>query len=400
MIEPNSWDYVIIGAGILGLAVAKELRSRERDSSILILEKEESIGLHASGRNSGVLHSGIYYPEGSLKASICASGSALMSNYCEEKELPINRIGKIILPIRESDGIQLKLLHDRAIANNAVAEVIDSKHLDEIEPEAKSITGNALFSPNTSVVDPVSILERLKKDLEEEKVCFMFKSELKNVDSQKSIINVNNKQLHYKILVNVAGQHADKIAKIFNVGLQFVSIPFRGSYYKLSQRSSVHLKHLVYPVPDLDMPFLGIHSVTTINGETYFGPSAIPAFGREHYHGTSGINLIDGLTSVRHLLNQYIKNSQGMRKYTHEEIGNFYKVGFIKTCQKMIPNLKAEDLEKSRKVGIRAQLFDVNKNKFEMDFVVKRKENTIHVLNAVSPAFTSAFSMSKLILDA
>ena len=301
MTHSRYWDYVIIGSGIMGLSVARELNAINKESSILIIEKESAIGMHASGRNSGVLHSGIYYPKDSLKAKICASGSILMSNYCKDKGLPIKRIGKIILPVNENDDSQLELLYERATTNNASVEFIDSKHLNTIEPEVKSITGTALFSPNTSVVDPKSIMLKLQKDLEKKGICFMFNALLKDIDMQNSTISVNNNHYQYGVLINTAGQHSDKIAHMCGAGVQYALIPFRGEYYKLRKDSKIHLNHLVYPVPDLNVPFLGVHSVTTIKGETYFGPSATPALGREHYSGIKGVNVRDASSALIHL---------------------------------------------------------------------------------------------------
>ena len=399
MIHSKYWDYVIIGSGIVGLSVARELCARKKESSILIIEKENAIGLHASGRNSGVLHSGIYYPEDSLKAKICASGSILMSNYCKEKGLPINRIGKIILPINKNDDRQLELLYKRATTNNASVEFIDSKHLKIIEPEVKSITGNALFSPNTSVVDPKSIMLQLQKDLEKKDICFMFNAALKDIDIQNSTININNNHYQYGMLINTAGQYSDKIAHMCDVGTQYALIPFRGEYYKLKKDSKIHLNHLVYPVPDLNIPFLGVHSVTTIQGETYFGPSAVPALGREHYSGFKGINFRDASSTLTHISSMYLLNKQGLRRYTHEEIGRFLKFNFVKAARKLVPNLKMNSLQSCDKVGIRAQLYDTNEKKLVTDFLIEKKYNTVHVLNAVSPAFTSAFSMAKKIVN-
>ncbi len=395
----TNWDYIIVGAGIVGLSVARELRLREKHSSILILEKEKSIGLHASGRNSGVLHSGIYYPKGSLKANICSTGSTLMSNYCQEKNLPINKIGKIILPIHKGDDVQLEVLYNRAISNNALVEIVDNRRLKELEPEVKSITNSAIFSPNTSVVDPKSIMVQLQEDLKKESVCFMFQSTLKKVDMENTTISMGDKKYKFKVLINTAGQYSDQIAHMCGVGERYKLIPFRGSYYKLKKNSKIHLNHLIYPVPKLNMPFLGVHSVTTINGETYFGPSAVPALGREHYSGIDGIDFNDAVSTLTHLTSMYFSNNQNFRHYAHDEVGRFLKFNFIKAAKEIVPGLTGKSLQSCDKVGIRAQLYDTKEKKLVMDFLIEKRYNTIHVLNAVSPAFTSAFSMAKEVVD-
>jgi len=400
MSSVDTWDYVIIGAGISGLTIARELRIREKNSRVLILEKENVIGLHGSGRNSGVLHSGVYYPEHSIKAEICASGSKKMAAYCEENSLPINRIGKLIIPTRETDKTQLELLLNRASLNNVTVELLDEKQLKDIEPEAHTATGNALFLPSTSVVDPHAILTQLQNDLGDNNVKFMFQAKLESVDAQDSTIVVNRQQLKYGVLINAAGQHADKIAKMCGVGEQYVILPFRGSYFKLKSESKIHLNHLIYPVPDLSVPFLGVHSVTTINGDIYFGPSAVPALGREHYSGFKGVDIKDASNIMKHVMHQYLINKNGFRRYAHEEIGRFLKFQFTKAVKQLVPRITENLLQDCNKVGIRAQLYDVENEELVMDFLLKRKNNTIHILNAISPAFTSSLGMASKVVDA
>jgi len=392
-------NYIIIGAGIVGLSVAREIRFREPEASILVLEKENKLGMHGSGRNSGVIHSGIYYKKGTLKAKVCADGAKAILAYCSEKNLPINRIGKVIVPTNEEEDVQLKLLEKRASVNNAYVEIINESQLREIEPAVYSATGNALYSPNTSVIDPVSVMLQLYKDLTQQNIKILLSSRVSNADPCKSMLHVGGKTYKYDFLVNAAGQHSDRVAKMYDVGMSYALIPFRGSYYKLRHDSRININHLIYPVPDLDIPFLGIHSVTAINGDIYFGPSAIPALGREHYSGVKGLEFSQAFNTMYYLFGEYIRNSQGFRRYTHEELSRIYKKKFTVACQKLIPSLTNRDLIKSEKVGIRAQLYDISKRKLEMDFVIRRKDNTVHVLNGVSPAFTSSFSMAKIILD-
>ena len=176
-------------------------------------------------------------------------------------------------------------------------------------------------------------------------------------------------------------------------------MPFKGLYYGLSKNSNIRLNGLIYPVPDLSVPFLGIHSVKLVNGSVYFGPTAIPAFGRENYQGFEGVNIKDASSISYHLLRQYISNKKGFRAYTHQEASRFLKSEFLKSIQSLVPNLSSNDLVISHKVGIRAQLLDTKHNELVMDFVVEKVDNTTHVLNAVSPAFTSAFSFAKYILN-
>jgi len=396
----KNYDLIILGAGITGLSVARQQLIQDSDCKVLILEKELQVGLHGSGRNSGVLHSGIYYPTDTLKAKFCAEGAQLMAKYCIENDLPISRYGKVILPTKIEDDNQLDLLHKRAIKNGAEVEIISQNKLKQLEPEAYSITSRALYSPNTSVVDPHAVLNKIMLDLLGSGADIIFGEKIVSADVGKSIISTNKNNLYkYSHLVNCTGQYSDLVSKIFHVGEQYTLLPFKGLYYGLNKKSNIQINGLIYPVPDLNVPFLGIHSVKLVDGDTYFGPTAIPAFGRENYHGFSGINMNDATSISYHLLRQYISNKKGFRRFTHQEASLFLKSKFLENMRKIIPRLSSYDLDRSSKVGIRAQLLDKKRNELVMDFLIERKGNTTHVLNAVSPAFTSAFSFAKYILN-
>lgn len=395
----NSFDYIIVGAGIVGLTLARELLHREPNCHIRILEKESDIGLHGSGRNSGVLHSGIYYPEGSLKARMCSTGSKLMAEYCAVNNLPISRTGKVILPVKEGDERQLELLHSRARANGATVEIIDDAQLKQLEPSAFSIIGKSLFTPDTAVVEPKLILQSLVNELERRGVQFEFKCEITDVDVAKSSISTNQGKYNYGWLFNCAGQQADRVAKNFKVGERYTLMPFKGLYYKLSPHSQVSCQRLLYPVPDLNVPFLGVHYTRKINGDIYLGPTAIPALGREHYSGLKGIDMVESCKILYRLAQQYALNKQGFREFSHSEAIRFLKPKFVEAAQKLTPGLKSEDLLVSDKVGIRAQLLDKHKHELVMDFVVENAENSTHILNAISPAFTSSMSFAEYIID-
>ena len=396
----KNYDLIVLGAGITGLSVARQQLIQDSDCKVLILEKELQVGLHGSGRNSGVLHSGIYYPTDTLKAKFCAEGAKLMAKYCIENDLPISRYGKVILPTKLEDDNQLDLLYKRAIKNGAEVEIISQNKLKQLEPEAYSITSRALYSPNTSVVDPHAVLNKIMLDLLDSGVDIFFGEKIVSADTHKSIISTNKQNLYkYSHLVNCTGQYSDLVSKIFHVGEQYTLLPFKGLYYGLNKSSNIQINGLIYPVPDLNVPFLGIHSVKLVDGDTYFGPTAIPAFGRENYHGFSGINMNDATSISYHLLRQYISNKKGFRRFTHQEASRFLKSKFLENMRKIIPRLSSHNLDRSSKVGIRAQLLDKKKNELVMDFLIERKGNTTHVLNAVSPAFTSAFAFAKYILN-
>lgn len=390
------YDNVIIGGGIIGLSIAREIIKKEHGSSVLLIEKESKIGLHASGRNSGVLHSGIYYPSGSLKSKVCSSGGKEMADYCHEHSLPIRHIGKVIVPTISSHDERIDLLYNRANKGGINAFIIDERELHEIEPEARSVSGRALYSPDTAVIDPLSILDKIVSELSNI-TTILTDSIVTTYFPDKSKIVVNGKEVKYGKLYNAAGLYADKIAHMFSAGEDYTILPFKGLYYQLVEDCGVSIKKLIYPVPNLDYPFLGIHSVTMIDGSVLFGPSSIPALGRENYSMIKGINPIDLFSIGYHLYGKYISDGE-FRKFTHEEMSKFTKNQFVSSAKSIVPKLHSKCLYKSKKVGIRAQLYNTVNKKLEMDFIIERVGNTVHVLNAISPAFTSAFSMAKIIV--
>ena len=395
----NSFDYVIVGGGIVGLTVARELFSREPGAKIVVFEKEREVAKHGSGRNSGVLHSGIYYPEGSLKAKMCSSGAKLMADYCDEYNLPIARYGKVIVPTKEDDGPQLDLLLQRAKANGARAELLNEQQLHEYEPSVRTATGAALYSPDTMVVEPKAIMQHLVKELSDKGVLIRTGEEITDVDVVNQRIITKNFQCRYDWLFNSAGQYADKVAKIFGVGEKYTLLPIKGIYYQLSPSSTVTCKSLIYPVPDLNVPFLGVHFTKTISGDIYLGPTAVPAFGREHYSGFNGVSLSESSSILFRLGQQYVFNKQGFRNFSHSEALRFFKSKFAEAARYLTPDLKNQDLLDCDKVGIRAQLLDIKKHELVMDFVVEKGQNSLHVLNAISPAFTSSMSFAKYIVN-
>jgi L-2-hydroxyglutarate oxidase LhgO len=304
------------------------------------------------------------------------------------------------LPTKNEDEDKINLLYDRGVNNGALVKIISKEELSEIEPEAKTETQKALYAPNTSVVDPHAILRKIQSDLEEAGVTILFNERIMSANPDLSTITTNKyNKFKYNFLVNCTGQHSDVVSKVFNVGKKYTLLPFKGLYYGLHKNSNIRLNGLIYPVPDLNVPFLGIHSVKLVDGNVYFGPTAVPAFGRENYQGLKGVNIKDATSISYHLLRQYISNKQGFRSYTHQEMHRFLKSEFLKSMQKLIPKLSNSDLVVSQKVGIRAQLLDTKSNELVMDFLVERVDNTTHVLNAVSPAFTCSFSFAKYILN-
>lgn len=396
----HHYDYAIVGAGITGLAIARSLLNKHPQAKIGIFEKELSPGIHGSGRNSGVLHSGIYYPENSLKAKFCAKGSSQLAAFCDEHGLPISRMGKVIVPTRPDQDAQIDLLFARGVHNGADVRIIDRQQLKEIEPEAASASDWALHSPGTAVVEPMLVLQKLNQLLHQAGVTFHYGAGLeKALPEQNCFVTSTGHNIKYRTLFNASGQHADRIAHLFGTAKQYTLLPFKGMYFSLDGQSGISLNGLVYPVPDLNVPFLGVHSVKKISGEIYFGPTAIPALGRENYTGLTGLEPFEAAKICGNLAIQYWKNLQGFRNYAHDEAGRFLKSRFAEAAKVLIPRLQTQHLIPSSKVGIRAQLLNTQTRQLEMDFLVHTHHNTVHVLNAVSPAFTSSFPFADHVVE-
>jgi L-2-hydroxyglutarate oxidase LhgO len=394
-----SYDFIVIGAGIVGLSVARSLVMKDPSAKILVVEKEKKLGSHASGRNSGVLHSGVYYPKDTLKAKVCSSGAKLMAEYCSQNELPIKKIGKVIVPVRENDDATLKQLIENAKNAKLSYELIDRKQLNDIEPCAKSATDSALYLPEVAIVDSKSVLKQILEDLRFSGVTIRFNEALIDVDIDQSVAVTSRGRIKYGFLINAAGQYADRIAQLFGVGKQYSILPFKGSYYKLRKEADTFSNGLIYPVPDLSRPFLGIHTVKGIDGSTYFGPTAVPVLGRENYYGFNGVKFSEATQIAYYLAKMYYKNNQSFRDYAHHESLNNIKSNFVKSAQKLVSGLKKQDLLVSKKYGIRPQLFDKVRNELVMDLKIEETENTLHILNAISPAFTASFSFAELIVN-
>jgi (S)-2-hydroxyglutarate dehydrogenase len=392
-------DFVIIGAGIVGLTIARELKSRYPDQRVLILEKEPAPGRHASGRNSGVLHSGVYYAPGSLKAQVCAQGAREMADYCHEHRLPIVRIGKLLVPTRSEDGNQLAVLEARGRANGVHVERLDEAEIRKLEPDVGSATGEALLVPSTSVASPAAILETLTREVLEAGVEMQCGGCLESVDPQRSLLRWSGSSITYGHAVNCAGVHADTVAHRFGAGLRYTVLPFRGAYWKLDPASDIRVRHLVYPVPDLRVPFLGVHTTTSTSGEVHLGPSATPALGREHYRGIEGSTPAEAARIGLALLRQVAGNRDGFRRLAWQESLRVFRPGFASAARALLPRLRAKHLIRSSKRGIRAQLLDREQGRLVMDFVVETSANATHVLNAISPAFTCAFPFARRIVE-
>ena len=388
-------DYLIIGAGIIGVNIAKELSKRFPNKTIVVIDKEGKEGAHASGRNSGVLHAGFYYTSDSLKAKFTRDGNAAMTSYCEDNNLPIRKCGKLIVAQSDSEIQVLDELLYRAKMNGVSLEKITEEDAKKIEPKVRT-TKYALFSPTTSTVDPKLILKSMVKDAVDSGVIFMFNTSYLN--NRGGCIGTSGEMIEANYVINSAGLYADKIAKDFGFSKDYYLLPFKGIYLK-SNHPSGYLSTNIYPVPKLENPFLGVHYTITVDGGIKIGPTAIPAFWREQYKGLENFNTSEFFEILIRQLSLAATSKFGFKKLAAEEMLKYYKPNMIKRAIKLCSGFNEKSFNCWSTPGIRAQLVNAREKKLEMDFVIEGDDKSLHVLNAVSPAFTCSIPFSKYVVD-
>ncbi len=387
-------EYCIIGAGVVGLAVARELSHRKK-KKIVVCEKEEKAGCHASGRNSGVLHAGIYYTAGSMKANTCLEGNRLMKAFCKSREVPIVEKGKVIVARNQQELDTLYTLYQRAQNNGVEVQLVNANKLAEIEPCAKTYK-EALYSPLTAVVDPKVVMQALYDDCVSKGVMVLFNTPFKIFDRENTVI-AGEYVIKFDKLINCAGAYSDTIAHKRGLAQDLTLIPFKGMYTKLKKTSKLKVNGNIYPVPDVRNPFLGVHFTANPYGDVYIGPTAMPVFGREQYGFIKGISR----ESVKILYNDALLflTNKSFRSVALDEPKKYIPYFFFKDAQGLVQELSYTDIEKTTKAGIRPQLVDWAKKELVMDFCIFTDSNTVHILNAVSPAFTASMSFAKIIVD-
>jgi (S)-2-hydroxyglutarate dehydrogenase len=401
---PIHTDVAILGGGMVGLAMAHQIKERWPDLSITVIDKEAELGRHSSGRNSGVLHAGIYYPPGTLKAKVCVQGARRLRAWCEAEGLPVLPCGKVIAPQQPELDPQLDLLLERGRANGAEVRLIDEAEFLERVPDGRSSTGRALWSPGTCVVKPKVVLRRLEQRLRERGVRFVHSAKLLKAQPKGRTVTLAlpqdvDERVEYGHLFNAAGLQADRVAQAFGIGAIYTLLPFKGLYWQLSPEAPFRFSTNLYPVPDLNVPFLGVHVTPSPDGTVSLGPTAIPAWGRENYQGLQGAEPLMALQFLGDLASQWWRNAGGFRRYAREQALHGFKPLFLNAAKALVPGLRSEHLIPSQKVGIRAQLYDRRTGSLVQDFRLEQGFASTHVLNAISPAFTASFALADLILD-
>lgn len=398
----KSCEVLIIGGGMVGLCIAHQLLERKIARKIIVIDKEKELGKHSSGRNSGVLHAGLYYKPGTVKAQVCVSGAKRLRTWIEERKLPLNPCGKVIVPTRKDLDSQLEVLAERGNLNGAYVEFWNKKKLRDFIPEAHSASGRALWSPNTVVVKPIAVIKRLKEELIENGVLFIQGEKILRAEPDQNRIHLSDDtKIEFRHMFNCSGLQADRVAHEFGIGKNYSLLPFKGLYWQLKPGCPIQPKTNIYPVPDLNIPFLGVHFTPSADSTPLvsIGPTATPAWGRENYRGIESIEPAMSIANLTVLARQYIANQGGFRRYVHEQAFLALPPLLLRAAQELIPSVRSEHIELSQKVGIRSQLFNHLTNRLEDDFLCLPGPSSTHVLNAISPAFTASFSLADLVLD-
>jgi (S)-2-hydroxyglutarate dehydrogenase len=390
-----STDILIVGAGIVGLATAYTLTQQYPDKRIAVLEKEAGLAQHQTGHNSGVLHSGVYYKPGSLKAINSLAGRRAMLEFCDREGVPYKLSGKVIVAVGEGDEARLDMLHERGVANGIAVEVIGRDRLDELEPHA---AGNrALYLPNAGIVDFRLVCERLAHRVRERGHNIQTGAEVIGLTERDDSVVVRSTAGDFiaAYVVNCAGLHSDRVAALGGTPPAARIVPFRGEYYRLKPEAEHLCNALIYPVPDPQFPFLGVHFTRTAWGEVECGPNAVLAFAREGYRKTD-VNVGDLWGTLTYP--GFIKlGAHYWRMGAGEMWRSISKAAFVKALQRLMPEITADQLE-PMPAGIRAQAVAADGRMLD-DFAFAESTRMVHVVNAPSPAATASLSIGKTIVD-
>ncbi|MEY2335808.1 L-2-hydroxyglutarate oxidase [Acidithiobacillus ferrianus] len=387
------YDFCVIGGGIVGFATARQLLQRYPDASLLLLEKESGPGMHQTGHNSGVIHAGIYYAPGSLKAQLCRDGLEASTAFCRDHALPFEACGKLIVATNTMERERIDALYARARANGLMLERMDGEELNRREPHIRGVA--ALYSPATAITDFAAMCRKMADLVMEAGGEVHYHTAVDHLLEKDSHVEIGagGNSWRAKKLIACAGLQADRLATLAGLRVDFRIVPFRGEYFQLPAEKSGLIKHLIYPAPDPALPFLGIHLTRMIDGSVTVGPNAVIGFAREGYQKFS-MSLRDTLDFAAYpgfwkLILQYRRHA------LHELRGSMYKHAYLAECRKYCAALEMDDLRPYR-TGIRAQA--VSRDGVAIhDFLFQQTRRMLHVCNAPSPAATSAIPIGAMI---
>jgi len=383
-------DIIVVGGGIVGLATALKLSETKK---VLVIEKESEVARHQTGNNSGVIHSGLYYKPGSLKATNCIRGYNLLINFCQLHEIPFDLCGKIVVATEEHELPLLKNLYDRGLQNGLQnLKKLRQGELKEYEPHVAGIEG--IFVPQTGIVDYKRVSEKYLELITRNGSHVIFGEKVANIKLGRTVDVITDKSNYTAdLVINCAGLYSDKVARLTSQNINVKIIPFRGEYYKLRKEKESLVKNLIYPVPDPNFPFLGVHFTRMMRGGVEAGPNAVLAFSREGYR-KSDINLAELAESLawpgfQKVAFKYWKTGVG------EMYRSFSKAAFTRALQKLLPAIEASDLVEGG-AGVRAQACDRTGGLVD-DFMIYEEQQVINVCNAPSPAATSSLSIGETV---
>ncbi len=395
MSEPNVFDFLIVGGGIVGLATAWRVSQRFPDASICLLEKEQQVAQHQSGRNSGVLHSGIYYKPGSLKAITCRQGKLAMQDFCQDEGIRFEVCGKIIVAVDENEVARLDAIYQRGSDNGINCRIVDRAEMRELEPCVAGI--KAIHVPEAGIVDYPSVCQRLSQKLTQAGHRVAMDQRVVGIlATNKSVeVQTTREKIQAGFLVTCGGLYSDRLAKLAGLKPPAQIVPFRGEYFELEHSRRSLCRNLIYPVPDPSFPFLGVHFTRMVSGEVECGPNAVFALAREGY-SWSHIRVGELAESLRY---------SGFRKLAFRNwrmgMGEVHrslsKAAFVRALQRLIPEIRAQDLRPCR-AGVRAQALAADGTMID-DFLWVSAGRMVHVCNAPSPAATASLEIGARITD-
>jgi L-2-hydroxyglutarate oxidase len=389
-------DALIIGGGVVGLSTGIAFLEGNPSLKVVVVEKESRLALHASGRNSGVLHAGFYYSPDSLKAKFCRDGNKELRNLADKYNIPVREAGKVVVARNDEENGRLKTLFERGSNNGVDLELLDASTLNKFEPLA--ITHERfLWSPTTAVSDPQAIIQAMRLEFERlgGSIHFGAKIALKEINNE--IVDASQ-QFQAAQFINAAGAQADRISRAIGVGTEYAMLPFMG-VYRATEEKSLPLQRLVYPVPHPINPFLGVHFTLTLDHKVKIGPTAIPIAGREQYSFLSGWSGSDIAQTVKGMTSLIRGDAHDFGAIIKTEWPKVIERLLVKESLDLVPSANNVKQWHKKPPGIRAQLVHLPTGKLEQDFVVQRKLNSTHILNAVSPGWTSALPFGRHVIN-
>jgi len=387
---------LVVGAGVIGLSVAQALLKRHSNVTVYVVDKEDSVGKHASGRNSGVIHAGFYYSPDSLKAKFCREGNASLKLLCKEYRIPIKEIGKVVVAKTTAEVSQLESLFQRGIANGVDLSLLPASELVKYEPLARTLE-SFIWSPTTAVSDPQLVLSALLDSVKSLGANVLLGARL-TFNQDSTLVSMNNEEIRFKHIVNTAGSQADRIAHDFGFGKNLSMIPFMG-IYRAVNHTQLPLSTLIYPVPDLLNPFLGVHLTSTVDGKVKIGPTAIPLLNREQYRFSEGWSAKDFAASASGILAMLRGDKHDLPRLAKSELSKVFLKRLTGDAARLVPSVKQVKGWERLSPGIRSQLVNLKSGELVSDFIIEGDKNSTHVLNAVSPAWTAAIPFGRHIAN-